>query len=36
NEIEFDMGKMERLLGYKPRYTISDSLGSIFDWIKSG
>ena len=36
-EVEFDMGKMEKLLGYKPQYTISDSLRNIFDWIsKSG
>ena len=35
NEIEFDIGKMEKLLGYKPRYTISDSLRNIFDWIKN-
>lgn len=35
NEIEFDMSKMERLLGYRPRYTISDSLRNIFDWIRS-
>lgn len=34
NEIEFDMGKMEKLLGYKPQYTISDSLRNIFNWIK--
>lgn len=33
-EIEFDMRKMEKLLGYKPKYTISDSLKNIFDWIK--
>jgi len=33
-EIEFDMRKMEKLLGYKPHYTISDSLRNIFDWIK--
>lgn len=29
NEIEFDMGKMERLLGYRPSYTSYDSLISI-------
>lgn len=35
NEIEFDIGKMEKILGYRPRYTIGDFLISIFDWIKS-
>ncbi len=33
NEIEFDMGKMEEILGYRPRYTISDSLRNTFDWV---
>jgi len=34
--IEFDMSKMERLLGYRPHYTISDSLRFIFDWVNKG
>ena len=35
-EIEFDISKMEKLLGYKPKYTLRDSILSIYEWVKSG
>ena len=35
-EIAFDMSKTERLIGFKPRYSISDSLQNIKNWIDAG
>lgn len=35
-EIRFDMSKAERLIGFKPRYTLADAIKSIKDWIDSG
>lgn len=35
-EIVFDMGKAERLMDYRPRYSLEDSILSIKEWIDSG
>ena len=35
-EIEFDMSKMQRLLGFTPQYTLRDAVHSIYDWVQSG
>lgn len=35
-EIEFDMSKAEKLINFKPIYTLSDSLKNIKIWIDSG
>ena len=35
-EISFDMSKAERLIGYKPLYSVEDSIRNIKDWIDEG
>lgn len=35
-EIAFDMSKARKLLAFKPRYTLADSIESIKDWIDAG
>ncbi|NPV54308.1 MAG: NAD(P)-dependent oxidoreductase [Firmicutes bacterium] len=35
-EIAFDMSKAERLIGFKPCFTLADSIRSIKEWIESG
>ena len=35
-EIEFDMSKMKRLLGFAPQYTLRDAVQSIYDWVQAG
>lgn len=35
-EIEFDMSKAEKLIGFKPEHSLKDSIRSIKDWIDSG
>jgi len=35
-KVYFDMRKARRLLGFKPRYTVLDSMRSIMDWIDAG
>ena len=35
-EIEFDMSKAERVIGFKPLYNLEESIRSIKDWIDTG
>jgi len=35
-EISFSMEKAKRVIGFEPRYTMADSIGSIKDWIDAG
>ena len=35
-EIHFDMSKAKNLIGFKPRYSLEDSIKSIREWIDSG
>ena len=35
-EIEFDMSKMKRLLGFTPGYSLRDAVQSIYDWVQRG
>jgi len=35
-EIEFDMSKAKKLIGFKPIFTLADSMKSIQEWVNSG
>ena len=35
-EIWFDMSKAEKLMGYRPLYSVEDSIKSIKEWIDDG
>ena len=35
-EIEFDMSKAQKLINFKPIYTLADSIKSIKEWVDSG